>query len=336
MAVIKDVAQRAGVSIGTVSKFFNHPELLRSETRDRVEKAVAELNYRPNPLARSMRTGRTHTVAVLVPEIANPFYAEGFSCLSAEMIAAGFMPLLITTDNNPIMTDEKRLSLLFAQTDAIVLYLLDNELNARLLPLLFKKKPAIVVSQRPEPLAQHSIIIEEAKGMRMVARHLEAIDRRRIAFIGGPDKDPMTDTKLEGFSRGLAEGGAHLSKIVRCAGFSPRLGYLAAKQLWGSGLRPDAFCCANDALAMGCLKYLNANRIAVPQRVAVTGYDDLALSRITEPALTTVRLPIQETAKVTASVLLSIDSAESSVKRLETSLVIRGSTVEGAGEDIYR
>lgn len=338
MAVIKDVAQLAGVSIGTVSKYFNHPEQLRPATRERVGRVVEALGYRPNPIARSMRTGKTQIVAVLAPEIANPFYAEGFSSLSAQMVAAGYLPLLITTDGNPLVEDAKELSLLIAHTDAIVLYLLDAELNDRLLARLQAIKPTLLVTQRPHAKAASSVVIEEEEGMAELAQHLLSIGRRRIAFVGGPEKDSMTDTKYDGFLRALGASGIAPLRPLRCASFTPRAGFEAARAILEQGhlgnIRPDAVCCANDALAMGVLKYMRARGIRVPEDIAVTGYDNLALSLITDPALTTVRLPLDEVAAVAVE-FMRAGSDGFGARRLGTSLCIRTSSEPGSAGDPY-
>lgn len=327
MVVIKDVARLAGVSTGTVSKYFNHPEQLRPSTRQRVAKIVDELEYRPNPIARSMRTGKTQIVAVFVPEIANPFYAEGFSYLSTQMLALGYLPLLITTDNNPVLSDPQRLSILIAQTDAIILYLLDEKLNCLLLPSLQAQKPTLLVTQRDETISHHSIVIEEEKGMATMAKHLYDIGRRRIAFIGGPVNDSMTDSKYAGFLSALEDKSATLLTPIRCEGFSPNLAYAAAKSLIELDEAPDAICCANDNLAMGTLKCLHEHGFRVPQDIALTGYDNLSLSELTEPELTTVLLPLERVAVIAAEFLKS-ENDEFKSQRLETSLIVRGSTVQ--------
>lgn len=329
MAVIKDVAQKAGVSIGTVSKYFNHPDQLKPSTHERVRQAVEALGYRPNPIARSMRTGKTRIVAVMVPEVANPFYAEGFNSLSKLLVTAGYLPLLITTDNNPNLHNADSLSSLIAQADAIVLYLLDASINNALMARLQSRKPTLLVAQRDYPEAQHSVVIEEQDGMAAVARHMIDIGRRRIAFVGGPANDSMTDTKYSGFRDALSQSAFAPIASIRCDGFSPRLGYMAAAQLMALTDPPDAICCANDALAMGTLKYLLHMGIRVPEQVAVSGYDDLILSRVTEPALTTVLLPLDEVARATLRFLKADDANPFCTERLLTSLAIRGSTVAG-------
>ncbi len=332
MPVIKDVALRAGVSIGTVSKYFNHPDQLKPSTRERVRQAVEALGYRPNPIARSMRTGKTRLVAVMVPEVANPFYAEGFNALSGCLVSAGYLPLLITTNDNPNVSDPDEMAPIVAQTDAIVLYLLDASLNDALLPVLQNEKPTLLVTQRENPMAQCSIVIEEEDGMAAVGRHLLSIGRRRIAFVGGPADDSMTDSKYSGFMASLSLQGVRPLPPIRCEGFSPKMGYLAAERLMADVAderRPDAICCANDALAMGVLKYLLQSGLSVPEDVAVSGYDDLMLSRITVPALTTVRLPLDEVAHVALRFLQADAQHPFRTERLLASLTVRGSTVAG-------
>lgn len=337
MAVIKDVAKLAGVSIGTVSKFFNHPESLRPDTYQKVAVAVASLDYRPSAIARSMRTGRTNIVAILVPEISNPFYAEAYSLLSAKLTETSFIPLLITTDGNPVLTDMEKLSLMLSHADAAILYLLDNRLNAQLISF-FKElsMPCLVISQRPEQ-ADYTILIEETEGAYSAAQHLLAIDRKRIGFIGGPQDDLMTHDKYQGFLQAIQEEGLEPSCIKHCPSFSPDEAYRAVAEIHaqlGEKDFPNALFCANDSLSLGGLKYLSKQGYRVPDRVAIVGFDDLPLCRLSQPELSSIALPLAQIAVHASSMLVAAEHQRRNASPqipippvvLSTSLVVRASS----------
>lgn len=318
MAVIKDVAQRAGVSIGTVSKFFNHPDSLRPSTYQKVARAVAELDYRPSAIARSMRTGHTNIVAIFVPEISNPFYAEAYSLLAAALNGTPFIPLLITTEQNPAVADMQKLSLMLSHADAAVLYLLDNRLNAQLIPFFAGLSlPCVVVSQRLESAA-YTIVIQEKEGAHQAAQHLIDTGRRHIAFIGGPEVDLMTEDKLAGFQNALAEGKLLPHSVTRCPNFTPYSAYQAAAAIWAEPeeTSPDALFCANDSLALGALRYLHEHGHTVPAQVALVGFDDLPLCQLSQPQLSSVALPLVGIAHHAASMLIQAAQDRSDAPQL--------------------
>ena len=330
MAVIQDVAQRAGVSVGTVSKYLNRPSQLKETTRLRVARAIEELNYRPNPIARSMRTGRTDLIAVFAPEIANPFYAEACSCILAKAQSMGLTAIIVTTENNPLLESDEHIQEFVDHVDGIILLLLDNALSTRLMLMLQKEHHTVVVTQRYEPLSSNFIMIRERQGMHEAARHLLETGRRRIAFIGGPEGDCMTIYKLHGFLDALSESGVQIAGQVNAEGFLPHDGYEAARRLFASGAEPDAVSCANDSLAIGCMKFIQQRGLVIPDDIAVTGFDDIPLSTLLTPELTTVALPMQEIAEQALGMLAEHirdnDFQSRGRQTLEARLVIRNST----------
>lgn len=340
MAVIKDVARLADVSVGTVSKYLNNPDQLRAATRERVSAAIDELQYRPNPLARSMRTGRTNTIAIFVPDILNPFYANAYHSVMLAAREKGIAATLFTTDNNPHIRDEEKLYAIAQQVDAVVLYLLDNEMLKTLTLLLQQIKPVVVISQNEEDYAQNLILIDLAGGMYLTASHLAQLGYKRIAYIGGPKENRISQRKHAGYLRALKNAGLQpFGEPLFNPSFEPIYGYQAAKKLYEAHECPDAICAENDILALGCMKHFQHSGVRIPGQIALTGFDNIPLSIMCEPALTTVVIPVDDIAL--AVLTLAGEQEEPSGRKqkqrrveLKTELIVRGSTDHDAPDDM--
>lgn len=340
MAVIKEVAKLADVSVGTVSKYLNNPDQLRAATRERVAAAIEKLQYRPNPLARSMRTGRTNTIAVFVPDILNPFFANAYHSIMVVAREKGIASSLFTTDNNPQIRDEEHLYALAQQVDAVVLFMLDNELLKYISLLLQQIKPVVLVSQNEEDYAQNSILVDLSGGMYLTASHLAAKGYKRIAYIGGPKENRISQKKHAGYLRALKEAGLEpFGEPVFNPSFEPIYGYQAAKKLYEATERPDSICAENDILAIGCMKHFQHSNVRIPEQIALTGFDNILLSIMCEPALTTVEIPAEDIAAAVMSLVserLEKSGRKHKLRKIElkTELIIRGSTDKSAPDDM--
>jgi DNA-binding LacI/PurR family transcriptional regulator len=294
MAVIKDVAKLAGVSVAAVSKYLKTPENMRTETRKLIEAAIQQLNYRPSPVAQSLRTRKTGMVAVMMPAITNPFFAELFDTLRRSLMKKGYTALLQTAND----VDELRTAMFdlsIRQIDGVVLCFLDDEpLVAELARCSIGVVPLVAMSWHSIMDGCGAVIVDMRNGMRQAVAHLAETGRKHIAYIGGPENSSISREKYSGYLLALQDAGiAADPALVLHGGYSLESGYLAATQLVKGKRRPDAVAAENDALAVGCIKRFCQEGIPVPQEIAVTGFDDIPLSAMYEPPVTTVRLPIE-------------------------------------------
>jgi DNA-binding LacI/PurR family transcriptional regulator len=290
MAVgLKDVAARAGVSIKTVSNVVNGQKVL-PETLQRVQRAIDELGYRPNLSARSLRQGRTGVIALAVPELTSPYFAELARSVITAAEARGWTVLVDQTDGS---RDRELLVL-----EGIRSPLIDGAIFS---PLALgpddaatrnAQVPLVLLGERLFPGAVDHVAIDNVAAARTAVGHLVGSGRRRIAVIGA-QSDPAGETarlRLRGWREALE--GAGLEPAADLMVPAPRWhredGYDAVHGLLASGPPPDALFCCNDLLAIGALRALREARRRVPDDVAVVGIDDIEESAFTDPGLTTV------------------------------------------------
>ncbi len=307
MAVIKDVARLAGVSVAAVSKYLRTPEAMREDTRRQIEAAIRELNYRPSPLAQSLRTRKTGMVAVVMPSITNPFFAELFDALRRILLLKGFTALLQTAND----VDELRsamFNLSIRQIDGVMLCFLDDEaLVAELAGSSVGVVPLLAMSWHNIMEGCGAVIVDIGDGMSQAVTHLLESGRRRVAYIGGPEASSISRNKFSGYCAAHESAGLPVDpSLVLHGGYTLESGYLAATQLLQKECRPDAVAAENDGLAVGCLKRLFQEGITVPREVAVTGFDDIPLSAMYEPPISTVRLPIEQISAAAVDSLTSM------------------------------
>lgn len=306
MAVIKDVAAHAGVSVGSVSKYLHRPDSLKEDTRRRIEAAIQALDYRPSPLAQSLRTGRTGVLAVAVPDIINPFYAETYSAIHRAAGQRGLGTVLHTTDASLAALQDSLSERAIRQVDGAVFCFVDEgEAAQAYLGRVADAIPVVLLSQDLASTRFDTVAIDVGDGIRQATSHLAGTGRRRVAYVGGPESGRISRAKYQGYLCGLGEHGLEAESGLRVAGdFSLRTGYAAARRFMNRPAPPDAIVAENDLLAIGCLKYLLQHAIPVPGRVALSGFDDISLAAMYEPALTTVAIPVKQMASEALGLLV--------------------------------
>ncbi len=326
-ATIRDVALRAGVSISTVSRVINPKDSsqMRDTTRERVVDAMAALDYTPVKAARDLRRRRTHVVALLVPDISNPF----FSLLARGVEAAGFKvgySTLICDTNNSGDEERQYMSVLLRQNvDGVILVPVGKPDRASL-ERLDRSNIPVVTADRRVPGIPH-VEADNAGGSRNLAKSLVSLGYRRIAYLGGPQEVSTAEDRLQGFLEGLAEGGA-APAAVRRGDFTYDSGVSLGTEVLEEK-RLDAVVAGNDLMAIGVLHAAIAAGRRVPEDLGVAGFDDIQWAALVRPRLTTVRVPFLEIGQCAARALvariLSHESAEEHTC-LPVSLVIGDST----------
>lgn len=287
---IADVARLARVSTMTVSRVINHKGEVAAGTRARVERAIAQLDYRPSQAARSLTTRRTHTLGLLVPDITNPFYPA--IVRGAEDVAwdEGYAVTLTNTVEDPARERAAFAHFDAHRVDGLVVCssrLPDGELIA----LLRRHPAAVLVNRRPDGLARTStLVVDDALGARVAVTHLATRGRRTLGLLAGPARSTSSWRRREGARDALVALGLEQGPGLIEEGEPTEDGGRAAMAAL-LGRRPDldGVFAYNDVVALGALEALAAAGRRVPEDVAVVGCDDVRLARLATPALTTLR-----------------------------------------------
>ncbi|NES12503.1 MULTISPECIES: LacI family DNA-binding transcriptional regulator [Micromonospora] len=286
---LKDVAERAGVSVKTVSNVVNGYEHVRPDTRARVEQAIAELNYRPNLSARNLRKGRTGVIALAVPELDIPYFAELARHVVTAAAAHGWTVLIDQTGGGPEQERKAASGIGDHMIDGLIfspLALTADDLAG------LDGMPMVLLGERVDHGPADHVMIDNVAAAREITAHLIGLGRRRIAAIGSQrtPEGASARLRLAGYAAALAEAGiGYDERLVAPAPAWHRAdGAAAVRHLLTTGVRPDAVFCFNDTLALGALRALHEAGLRVPEDVAVAGFDDIEDGRFSIPTLSTV------------------------------------------------
>lgn len=308
MAVgVKDIALAAGVSLGTVSNVLNHPDRVSASTRDRVEKAMADLGFVPNESARQLRAGRSRTLAYVVLDASNPFFTDVARGIE-ETVEAHDLSLFMCNSDNRADRERAYLARLEEQRVAGVL-LTPVDPDSDVLDRMSARGTPIVIVDRTRSRETHcSVAVDDVLGGRLAMEHLLDLGHERVAYIGGPSSIGQVRDRYAGALAALVEAGLDESNLVRIetAGLSVGEGRAAAQRLLGipSTRRPTAAFCANDLLALGLLQSCVTTGVDVPGRLAIIGYDDIEYAGAAAVPLTSVRQPRVQLGRTAAELLL--------------------------------
>jgi LacI family transcriptional regulator len=332
-AGIKDVAERAGVSVGTVSNVLNRPHLVRTETRERVEAAMADLAFVRNESARQLRAGSSRMMAYVFLDAENPFFIEVARGAEEACRDHGFSLIMCNSDDDRAR-EEDYLSLLLEQRVHGVLVSTAGECSARLRSLPALGVPVVLVDRvEANPQKWCTVGVDDVLGGRLAMRHLLAAGHRRIAFLGGGVNLPQVQSRLAGARLQVQEAGEppDILSTVDTESTTVAAGRQAGKQIAAEppGRRPTAVFCANDLLALGLLQELVRRRLRVPEDMAIVGFDDITFAEAAAVPLTSVRQPSRLIGRAAAELLLREAADSSHVHErilFEPELIVRESS----------
>lgn len=323
MAVtIKDVARLAGVSPATVCRALSTPERVKTETRERVQRAVDDLGYSPNRAARGLITGRTGNVGLVVPDLANPFFPGVVKGIQARAREADYNVFVADTDEDP-NAEANLVRSLGKQVDGLMLC--SPRMSEEDLRSVVGDTPLVLLNRRVDQMP--AITFDSLGGMRQAVAHLMALGHRRIAYVGGPRTSWSHRDRLHGLRTVSAEAGAELVEIGNVL---PQFagGVAAADLVLASDA--TAVIAYNDVVALGLISRFAARSVDVPGELSVIGFDDIAMSAMVHPSLTTVALPMELSGRAGVDLLLHLmqrpDQAGTTSRELDTHLMVRGST----------
>ncbi|KAB1918445.1 HTH-type transcriptional regulator AscG [Micromonospora noduli] len=301
---LKDVAERAGVSVKTVSNVVNGYVHVRPDTRARVEEAIAELNYRPNLSARHLRKGRTGVIALAVPELDIPYFAELARYVVTAAAAYGWTVLIDQTGGRR----EQERVVASGITDHLIDGLIFSPLALTAEDLAgLDGTPMVLLGERVEHGPADRVVIDNVTAAREITAHLIQLGHRRIAAIGSQrtDEGASARLRLAGYTDALRAAGLDYDEtlVAPASAWHRADGAAAMRGLLTSGVRPDAVFCFNDTLALGALRALHEAGLRVPEDVAVVGFDDIEDGRFSIPTLSTVAPDKEKIAQLAVELL---------------------------------
>lgn len=293
---IRDVAQRAGVSIATVSRTVNRIPTVNPELASRVWKAIDEVGYLPNTQARALVSGRSRMLGLIVSEITNPFFPELVQEFENLAVAQGYEVLIGSTNYDPARTESLMRRLLQRNVDgvAVMTFGVEEELVKKLVEREF---PLVFVDAGPDLPNIHLLKVDYAEGIRQGVQHLAALGHRSIAFISGPLSQRSPVARRDAFVASMAELGLAVPAGHLAEGNHTMEGGISAmERLLALPELPTAVMCSNDMTAIGVLHALYRTKYRVPDDISVVGFDDIHLAQFALPPLTTVQMSCRDLA----------------------------------------
>jgi LacI family transcriptional regulator len=329
---VRDVALRAGVSVGTVSNVLNHPEKVSPASVERVQRAIDELGFIRNDAARQLRNGRSRTIGMVVLDVRNPFFTDLARGAEDEAAASGLTVTLGNSDENP-QREATYLDLFEQQRVYGVVISAYADVTERLVRLKKRGIPAVLVDRSSPDGAFSSVSVDDLAGGRLAVEHLISLGRTRLAFVGGPREIRQVADRLEGARAAVAAHPGVSLEVIEIDALTVIAGRAA-----GSGIvaraadeRPDAIFAANDLVSMGLLQAfaMQGADVAVPAQIALIGYDDIDFASAAVVPLSSIRQPSALIGKTAVELLLAEAEDPSALSHqvvFQPELVVRAST----------
>jgi LacI family transcriptional regulator, galactose operon repressor len=298
-----DIARRLNMSQSTVSRALRGDPRVAPETAARVLEAARQLNYTPNVAARSLITRRTATVGVVVNDIKNPFYPELLDVLHNELALAGYRTILFNEQTDASVEQHVGDHVNGAAVDGLVY--VSATLGMPLPGQGARDVPVVLVNRYIDGAAVDTVVSDNERGGRLVARAMAERGHRRIALIAGPENTTTSRDRERGFRAQLLESGLQFDETLRRVGqFSHHSGYQWCLDLLAAEPRPTAVFAANDVIAFGALDAARRVGIKVPAELSIVGFDDIDMAGWEGFDLTTVRQPLAEMGRAAANLLI--------------------------------
>ncbi|MET9630522.1 LacI family DNA-binding transcriptional regulator [Lentzea sp. NPDC006480] len=328
---LAEVAKQAGVSLATASRVLNgSTRQVSEELSDRVLRTAEQLGYVPNASAQALARNSSSLVGLVVHDITDPY----FSCIAAGVTRvaeeAGLVVVLGTTGRRPEREVELLSTLRAHRARAVVLAgsrTTDRASQARLAAEIdaFTEQGGRVACVSQAKLGTDTVVPGNRAGGRALARALAELGHKKFAVLGGPSELVVARDRLAGFKAGLADAGVAPPVVINGA-FTRDGGYEAALELLGSKSRTTCVFAVTDVMAMGAMAALRERGVRVPEDMSIAGFDDIPTLRDTVPALSTVRLPLEEMGELAAGLVLDAGGDEARTVRVAGEVVLRAST----------
>ncbi len=306
---IKQIAKAAGVSVATVSRVLNHPENVAPATRERIEKLIEEMGYKPNWFAQGLNSKKTKTLGVIVPHMMTSMYMEIVSGIEEVSRPRGYITFLCNVEKDPRMEKDYIGQLMMRKVDGIIL--MSSALEDKYIFLIEQEKiPVVLIGESVDSRHFNSVNVDCRAGAAEMVAHLVEVGHREISFLQGKDPQHQTDEMANGYRNILRANGIPLDeRWTLKVENSIEGGYIGMKRMLASGT-PDAVFCASDEIAFGAMEAIKDSGLAIPEDVAVAGFGNNRMANLIEPKLTTVELPNRKMGIYGARVLFDLIEGE--------------------------
>lgn len=331
---MEDVARAAGVSTATVSRVLNFPDKVAESTRVRVRDAVQKLGYLPHFGARVMAANRTRTIGAIIPTMENAIFARGIQAFQESLHDRGYTLLVASSSYSTTLEAEQIRALVARGADGLLL--IGHDRDPGVLDFLERHRIAALVAWSFDPQAKlPSVGFDNRSAMQALAREALAMGHRRVGLITAPiARNDRARGRAEGIRQAIGAAGLQpLALSIVETRYGIETGGAAFHEIMTQPEPPTLVLCGNDVLAAGALLRARDMGLAVPKDVSITGFDDIDLARIVQPALTTVHVPHREMGRRAAQVLIDMVEGRTAGERvlLETGIRFRDTLAAPAG-----
>jgi DNA-binding LacI/PurR family transcriptional regulator len=318
---IREVARRANVSPATVSRAFSEPGLVRRETLERVLAVAEDLRYRPSRAARSLTTGKTGNIGVVVPDLGNPFFPAVLKGAQARAREADHSVFLADSEENARLEIEL-VRAMARQVDGVLIC--SSRLSETELQKLLRDTTLVLLNRRVAGAS--AVHMDSAGGIRQALEHLAALGHQRVGYVGGPAQSWSNRERRRGLRSSARAKGV---EVIEFGPFAPQ--FEAGQQAADLAVAADvtAVIAFNDLMALGVLSRLADRGICVPEDISVVGFDDIAMAGMATPHLTTVAVPLEQAGRVAIELLLeqlAHPGSGTHEQGLPSQLIVRAST----------
>lgn len=301
---INDVAGTAGVSISTVSAFLNGTATVSPSLTQRIEKAIQDIGYKRNAIARSLKIGTTHTIGLSVPHITNPFFTQVVSVIQQAFDRAGYAVMLFCTDEHLHNQDAQLRLLLDRMVDGMIVARVGEDATFKRI-VDSSNVPFVLIDRLCEGIDVDAVVLDNRRAVREAISYLAGLGHRRIGFISGNSAISTMVERGDGYREALAAAGLPFEDdLIRLGDFHEGDGYRAAMQLLTLPNRPTALFSANNPMMVGAMKAIRDVGLSCPGDISAACFDDFAWADVFSPRLTTVAQPVEAIGEQAASLLL--------------------------------
>lgn len=329
-ASLRDVAKKAGVSVGTVSNVLNRPEVVALKTLERVQETILALNFVPNGFARQLRSGHSRTIGLIVPDVSNPFFTEVARGVEDSASKRDFAVFLCNSDESSAKED-KYISVLIEQQVRGVLI---TPANTKIDRISVMQERGIVVTLVDRELSnwkQSSVSVDDVNGGQIAIEYLVKLGHKSIVWVSGPKSIPQVADRARGVAKAAKVANIKI-KHVEVSLMNSAQGEVAAKKILECEALPTAIFCANDLLALGILRILLERKIKVPEQISLLGYDDIHFASSAAVPLSSIAQPAYQMGATAADLLINECEGGSGQEhrqiRFQPQLIERLSTAE--------
>lgn len=328
MAGIKDVAEKAGVSVATVSRVINHNPNVKKHLRQRVLQAIEEMGYLPSGIARSMRNQSVPVVGLIISDIQNPFFTSLVRAVEDVALENDYTVLLCNSDEDP-QKEQLYIDVLARERIAGIIIIPSHENCCQSLKKL--KVPVVLVDRKLKSLKCDSVVLDNVCGAKEAIDHLIEMGHRRIGFVGAPLNVSVGFERFTGYQAALKDHGIPINEtLIQIGNFKEEGGFQATKKLLEQDPRPTAIFSVNNLMTMGALKAIYEMNLKIPDDISIIGFDDMPWLSLINPPLTAIRQPVYEIGAEAARLLFSRINEEIENPPihlvLKPELIVRGST----------